>query len=228
MLPLQTSILESVRQMVADVIGFIPSLVGAILILIIGAIIGYLVGGLVRRLVNMIGLDRWASDTPLSDLFDSSDGFSKLVGTVVKYYIYLIAVLAAVDTLGIQILSAWLTEAVSYLPALIGGTLIILVGILVADYVTGHVRQSELAQQTGFGSLIAIGVQVLLYFVVITLGLATMGVDTTILTLLFSTVAATLGLAIAIGVGIALGLGGQDYVAENIDGWLSGVGSEDD
>ena len=227
MIPLQTSIVDSIRQMLADVIGFIPSLIGAILILIVGAIVGYLVGEVVRRIVNTVGLDRWARDTPLSDIFESTDGFSRLVGAVVKYYIYLIAVLAAVDTLGIEILSVWLSDAVSYLPALIGGTLLILLGILVADYVTGHVRRSELARQTGVGSLIAVGVQVVLYFVVITLGLATMGVNTAILTLLFGIVAATLGLAIALGVGIALGLGGKEYVAENIDSWFSGVGSEE-
>jgi hypothetical protein len=32
-----------------------------------------------------------------------------------------------------------------------------------------------------------------------------------------------LGLALAIGVGLAFGLGGQDFVAENIDDWAAAI-----
>ncbi len=40
-----------------------------------------------------------------------------------------------------------------------------------------------------------------------------------------------LALALAIGIGVAVGLGGQDYVAENIDDWVDSAVSatkEDD
>jgi hypothetical protein len=67
-------------------------------------------------------------------------------------------------------------------------------------------------------------VKILIYYITITIALGTIGFEIDPLTSLFTTfMVAFLGalaLALAIGIGVAVGLGGKDYVAENIDGWM--------
>ncbi len=222
-LPLQQSIEDTLRDALNDAIAFTPRLLGALLVLLLGLIIGRILGGVVERLVRASGLDRRVFETRVGVLFDDEHGFSWAVGKITAYYIYLIALLAAADVLGVAVLSEWLDTAVSFLPALIAGLLIIFLGFILADLIAKLIRESPTSRRTGFAPIIATGVQLFLYFVVLTMGLGTMGVDISILLVVLSGFVGALGLALALGVGLAIGLGGKEYVAEHIDGWVSGV-----
>jgi len=214
---------DAVRDVIAEVIAFGPNLLGALLVLLVGLIIGKFVGGIVRRLIRASRLDRYVRNTRVGVLFEADDGFSRTVGKITAYYIYLVALLAATDVLGIALLSQWLDTAVSYLPAIIAGVLIIFLGLILADFIANIIRKSPTSVRTGYGSLLATVVQLFLYFVVITIGLGTMGIDVSILLVLAGAFVGALGLALALGVGLAVGLGGKEYVAENIDRWTSQV-----
>lgn len=218
---LQSRIEDAVRDAIDDAIAFLPRVVGAILVLIIGWIIGRFLGGLVRRLVGVSGIDRRVNETRIGVLFDRPDGFSWAVGKLTSYYVYLIAILAAADVLGVAVLSEWLDTAVSALPAILAGLAIIFLGIIFADYVVGIIRESPTSVRTGMAPIIATIVQLFLYFVVLTIGLGTMGIDTTVLVVLMTGFIGALGLAVALGIGLAIGLGGQDYVAAHAEGWMS-------
>jgi hypothetical protein len=151
---------------------------------------------------------------------------SSAFGKVAAYYIYFLAILAAADALQIPLLSAFIADAAAYLPAFIAGLLIIVVGFIVADFVGDAIERSPSTTGSRVGSLLASGVQIFLYFIVIVIGLDTMQVDVEILYIFAAAFASGLGLALAIGVGIAIGLGGRDYVAENIDDWMDEAGDE--
>jgi len=75
-------------------------------------------------------------------------------------------------------------------------------------------------------------VKVFIYYI-ITLALATAGIEVAVLTTLVTAFVVSFfdAFALALGIGLAVGLGGQDYVAENIDDWVSsakGTVREDD
>lgn len=113
-----------------------------------------------------------------------------------------------------------MNEFAAYLPALAGGLAVLLVGIWLAEKVADIVRESGEGRPVG---LAAVGVKVLIYYLTITIVLGTIGFQVTALTTLFTAFVVAffgaLGLALAIGAGVALGLGGQDFVANNIDDW---------
>lgn len=205
---------------ITGIVLLIPRILGALIILLIGWIIGKVVAKIITRLADAAGLDERTVQTPIGDMMGGSeDAVASAFGKIGAYYIYFLAILAAADVLQIALLSQFITQAVAYLPALIAGILIIVVGFIVADFVGDIIQRSASTTGSDAGSMLASTVQVFLYFIVIVVGLDTMQVDVEILYIFAGALAGGLGLAVAIGLGIAFGLGGRDYVAENIDRW---------
>lgn len=113
----------------------------------------------------------------------------------------------------------------SYLPAFVAGTLIILVGFVLADFLGDATADTETVTDTAYTDWFADGVRFFLYFVAIVIGLDTIGVDVGIPYTFTQTLAIGLAVGFALAIGIAFGWGGKDYVRENIGDWMSS-GSE--
>lgn len=220
---------QFIGDAVSAIILLIPRLLGALIILLIGWFIGRLVAKVIRRLVDAAGLDQRTLETPIGDMLGGTEtAVEGAFGKIGAYYIYFLAILAAADVLNIPLLSQFINEAAAYLPSLIAGLLIIVVGFIVADFVGDMIMRSASTTGSDAGSMLASGVQVFLYFIVIVVGLDTMQVNVEILYIFAGAMAGGLGLAVAIGVGIAIGLGGKEFVAENIDNWAGQASSTAD
>lgn len=215
------------REALGIAIGFLPRLIGALLILLIGWIIGRILGGFVRKLVDTVELDRMVLDTPLGAILGGTEkAVSHAFGTLTRWFVYALAILAAADVLAIAILSQWINTAVSYLPAFVAGLLIIILGFVVADFIGDAIMRTQAATRTRYTSWFATGVQFFLYFVVIVIGLDTMGIDVDILFVFARALSWGFAVALALGAGLAFGLGGKEYVEENIDRWARSGKSE--
>lgn len=208
-------------QLLSELGGYVPVVLGALAVLIVGFVVGRIVGDMVAGVVSDFGVGRYLRETPL-ETFGDEYSFSYLVGKLVTYYVYLLTLLAAADILEIAALSTLLNEFAGYLPALAAGLVVLLVGIWLGE------RAADVVADTGDGRathLAGVGVKLLVYYLTVTIALATVGVDVTVLTNLFSTIVVLsvggLALSLAIGAGLAFGLGGQDFVAENIDDWAA-------
>jgi hypothetical protein len=213
---------EFLEETVAEFIAFLPRLVAALVILLIGWVIGMGVARLVQGLADTVELDRMVLDTPLGRLLGGTErAVSKAFGTVAKWFVYALAILAAADVLAIAVLSEWITRAVSYLPAFIAGLAVIVFGFVVADFIGDAIMRTRAATQTAYTSWFATGTRMFLYFTAIVIGLDTMGVDVGILYVFARAMAWGLAAALAIGVGIAIGWGGHTYVAEHMEQWMS-------
>lgn len=211
---------NQIREAIGVAITFIPRLLGALLILLVGWIVGRILGGIVTRLVDRVELDRMVLETPLGNILGGTErAVSQAFGTITKWFVYALAILAAADVLAIAILSEWINTAVSYLPAFVAGLLVIVIGFVVADFVGDAIERTEAATQTRYTTWFATGAQMFLYFIAIVVGLDTMGIDVGILFVFARALAWGFAAAIAIGVGIAFGLGGKEYVAANMDRW---------
>lgn len=215
------------REALWIAIEFLPRLIGALLILLIGWVIGRAVGGFVTRLADRVQLDQMVLDTPLGAILGGTErAVSRAFGTLARWLVYALAILAAADVLAIAVLSEWINTAVSYLPAFVAGLLVIILGFVVADFIGDAITRTQAATQTRYTRWFASGVQFFLYFVAIVIGLDTMGIDVDILFVFARAISWGVAVALALGVGIAFGLGGKEYVEENIDRWARSGKSE--
>lgn len=217
---LQVDVPPYFTNLLADTVAFVPRLIGALVILLIGWWIGVVVGRVVARAADRVELDRAVLDTPLGSMLGGTErAVSRAFGTVTKWFVFALAVLAAANVLAIPLLSVWIADAVSYLPALVAGLLVILLGFVLADFLGDAIERTRAATETRYTSVFATGVRVFLYFTVIVIGLSTMGIDTAILLTFAQALAWGVAAAVAIGVGGAVAWGGKDFVNENIDRW---------
>jgi small-conductance mechanosensitive channel len=225
---LQTGIESFVNQMLTEITAAAPRIAGAIIILLIGWVVGRILGGVVSRVVDRVEIDRQVLKTPLGGpLGGTENAVSNSMGKVASYFVYALAILGAADALAVELLSAWISDAVSYLPAFVAGALVIILGFVLADFFGDVVAKTESMTETGYTELFADGIRLFLYFIVTVIGLGTMGVDVEILNTFATAVAGGLAIGVALAFGIAVGLGGRDYVSENISSWM-GAGSQVD
>lgn len=213
---------QYLQQLAETVIAALPRIIGALLILLLGWILGRFIGGIVARMADRFGVDRAIQRTPLGDMMGGTEqAISRTFGMIAKWFVYALAILAAADVLAIATLSQWISQAVSYLPAFIGGLLIIMLGFIVADFIGDAMERTRAATEYAYTSIFANAVRMFLYFIAIVIGLETMGVDVGILYTFARALSWGLALGIGLAVAIAFGLGGQDYIRDNIDDWTS-------
>jgi hypothetical protein len=127
-----TDVLENFLNEMASAL---PGVIGAIIIIIVGVIIGWFVGKVVNRVV----------DRTVEKSFDKSDigrtfrtsGFdlSNFVGGVIYAFVVVVAISVAVGFLNLSgDVGMFMTQIASYLPRLLGGILVIVLGIVLVDF----------------------------------------------------------------------------------------------
>src|SRR3989344_3624691 len=136
--PLQTSGLK--------IIDFLPSLIGAIIVLIIGYIVGWLIGHLVKVVLDKVGLDKWMRKAALTKEVGHVN-IPSITGEIVKWLIVIVFLQQAVALVQLGELSDMLSAFVGWLPSLIVAVIILLVGLAVAHYL--GVKVEEHSKQKG-------------------------------------------------------------------------------
>ncbi len=219
---------ESIHDLFIGFVDFLPTLVGVGLLAWLGLFLGRKIGPMVRNAGGRVGLDEIVRETPFGALFPSgSDGVSKTFGALTRYFVVLLGIVLALEwfaqrTSGSTTWQAigWVEEFVVFVPPIVIGLIVLFVGFFLANWATEQVRDSPAADRVGDPAVLAGGTKAFLYFVVLVVGLDTMGVDVTILHTFTQAFAFAAGIAVALAVGIAFGWGGKDFVAENIDDWF--------
>jgi hypothetical protein len=214
------AVMVSVTTALQNFLGFLPALIGAILILILGWIVASLLATLVERGLKALGFERAAQSTGISGFIQRSGSSwtaSAIVAEIVKWFIRLIAIQAAASILGLDQISEIVNAILLWLPNLVVAIAIIVIGALIARFVGGLVRGST--SQMGFSNpdlLGNIAYYAILVFAVIA-AIDQLGIAETAVNTLFIGLVATIVLA----AGLAFGLGGQQTAAQITAGWYA-------
>lgn len=91
--------------------------------------------------------------------------------------------MAVADILAIRVLSDLLNAFASYLPELLGGLVVLLVGIWAAEKVAELIRGSGTGRSISVAAVVA---KVFIYYITITIVLDAIGFDVSVLTNLFN------------------------------------------
>lgn len=219
-------IVNTVTGALTDAVGafveFLPTLVTTLLIVAVGSAIAIGLGRFATQLANYANLDARAANTPLAALFSGRPRLGLIAGTVVKVYGILLALRMATGYIGLNGLNGWLDGVVGYLPQFIAGLAIIGAGFFIANYAGTVAKRSMSGIVQAVVSPILNG---LLYFMVVVVGVDTMGINVQIVYVIGETFSTAVGLGLALALGLAFGLGGKEYVAAHVDEWADGAGS---
>ncbi len=148
-------LLQPVQQMMAKVIGFLPNLFAAALIMLIGWLGARIVQQVVANLLDATGINNFGRRVGLATGL-GIESLSGLAGTLSYAVILILAVIAALESLNFEAISnpasSMLEGALAAVPAILVAAGILLIGYLVARLVARVV--DDVLRQIGFNALL--------------------------------------------------------------------------
>ena len=212
------AVLVSATEALSNFIGFLPALVGALLILALGWAISGFLGRLIESGLKRIGFEHAANQTGINDFVArAGQGWSasQIAGEIVKWFIRLIAIQAAAQILGMDQISQIINAILLWIPNLVVALVIIVVGALIGRVVGGAVRASTSEMGLGNPELLAGAAQYAVIAFAVVAAMGQLGIGETVVNTLFIGIVGAVALAFA----IAFGLGGREVAAEITRGW---------
>jgi hypothetical protein len=198
---------DSIQRGLDNLIGFLPNLIGFLIILAIGYIIARVVKGIVAKVLEKIGTDRALHSGSSGEYVDRyAPGFkpSSAVGTIAFWFLFLGALAIALSQLGIAALDNFIAEIVAYLPNVLAAVLILVVAVALAGVVGSLVART--IGETPSGRVVRAVAPVLIMAIGTFMVLDQLRIAPQIVTI---TYAALLG-GIFLAMALAFGLGGRD------------------
>jgi small-conductance mechanosensitive channel len=204
----------TVKGMFADLsqqaLDYLPSLLAGIALLMLGWLVGRAARALTIRILG--GLDtliRRIASNQVADQIRIRQTSAILLGDLLFWIIVLVFLTAAARQLGLESFSAWLDNLINYLPTLVSGVLIILVGhylsILARDAVHTTALTAGVEQPMILGRL----ARALVLVTALVIGADQLGVNVTLLVVLTAVIlGALLG-----GGALAFSLGARQMVS---------------
>jgi len=184
-------------------IKFFPDLIAVILLLLIGYLFGLVLGTILKSVLQKAGLDRYAEKAALSKAIGKTH-ISFVLGEILKWYVFIIFLQAAVDKIDLGSLSGVLNSFVLWLPDLIFGIVIILFGLVFAHYV--EIKINEYSKVKGMLVLSKI-IKWFILFVIVMTAFRQIGIQVGLIENVFLIIIGALAAGIALALGIGLGLG---------------------
>ena len=203
-------IVRSLQEALSQFFGYLPQLIGAIVILIVGYFVAKILQAVVGRILQGIGFDSWMERAGIKRFFDRAHTRqtpASILGKLVFWFVFIIAIVMATDALGIRQVSAVFSQLIAYIPNIIAAILILILASLLANFVAGLVRGATGMDVLGTVAQVAI----IVYAVFAALTQLGIAVQLTAPTFLI-----VLG-AIALAAAIAFGFGAQGVARDIVE-----------
>jgi hypothetical protein len=202
---------DSIQQGLDSLLGFIPNILGFLVILAIGYVIAKVVKGIVARLLEKVGLDRTLHSSDAGKYVERvSPGASpaRLIGSVAFWFIFLFAISAAIGALKIPALSTFIAQVQAFLPNIIVALLIFVIAAALAGAVGAAAHR--LMGDTPTGKMVRAIAPALIMAIALFMVLDQLRIAPQIVTITYAGLIGMLALAGA----LAFGLGGRDLAAQ--------------
>jgi len=196
----------------------IPRIIGFAVVLIVGWVISSLLARGMEALLHAVRFNDLARRSGFAGFVQKmgvKDDSSGVIASIVKWFVRLITLVVAFDTLGLPAVSGVLQQLLLWLPNLVVALVVLVIGGLAANALSTLVRGAS--AEAGFTNpdMLATVTRVAVWGFTIVVAINQLGIATTLInTLLVGIVG-----AFTIAFGLAFGLGGRDRAAQLLDGW---------
>lgn len=206
-------VMDPVQAMLSRIAGFLPTLIGVLIILIVGWIIAGLLKNLVVRVLKLIQLDTASEKSGLADVLRRGgirQTLSELIGVLIYWLVMLLVFMTALNALGMTVAASLLDKVILYIPNVIAAMFILSLGIFFSSMVGTIVRTASsnagISQAKFLGQL----TQTVIMIFAAMITLEQLNIASSILNLAINIILASIGLALA----IAVGLGSKDIAGK--------------
>ena len=214
-----TTAAETVQAMFIRVGEAIPRVAVAILIFVIGWLLARSAKWAVIKALKVVSFDDLAEKLQINDFLRRGEvkvHLSELVGVFLYWLIVLAFLLSTLDLLGMTVAAELLERVLAYVPQVIAGILVLILGLFFATLISGVVQTA--AANAGVGQAKALGqitrMVVILFATVVALEKF---LSSTIIQTTFNTVV----MAFAFGAALAFGLGCKDLAGKAVQDFVN-------
>lgn len=195
----------------------LAQLILAIIIFIAGWVVGSVLGEVVSKIFKAVRLDSILESAGAKGLLEKA-GFNlntgAFIGGLVKWFIIIVFLVAALDILKLEAVNAFLTNVVlGYIPQVIVATLILVVAAVLADLAQKVLSGGARALDSKHAGLVGGIARWAIWIVAILAALNQLGIAGPMMQTLFTGLVAML----AIAGGLAFGLGGKEAASNYIE-----------
>ncbi len=133
-----TEFLDKLKEKLFEMSSVVPNIITALLIFLVGLIIARVVRRVIRKMLAKTGIDKLADRLNDIDMMSSSNIKivpSTLFSQIIYYILVLVSLMAAVEALGMEAVSDLMTNIINYLPKALSAFIVLIIGLLVADFI---------------------------------------------------------------------------------------------
>jgi len=211
-----SSIIGSLAKTWETFLAYVPNILAALVIMIIGVLIAATFGKIVTKVFDKLYVDALLKKTGIFDLMEKGGikiYISVFLGELVKWFILIVFFITAFDILNLEQITDFLNKVLLYIPNVVVAVVIMLVGAIVAYFLSNIVKTTVHAAKIGPAKFLA---GLTYYSIVIFAAMAALiqlGIAKDLVQTLFTGFVAM----VAIAGGLAFGLGGKELGKEILD-----------
>ena len=206
------SITQPASEMLNKLLAAIPNIIGAGIILAVTYFVAKFVISMLTSVLDGVNVNGLPQKLGLTGMFNDSFTPTKLIGNVIMFFAMLTAATAAVNTLGIDIISTIFAKVLEFGGGILVGGVILLVGYFLSTLAYNKLSQYGSAGLASIARFAILGL-------VLAMGLRAMGLADNIVNMAFGF---TLG-AVAIAAALAFGLGGREAAKTLANSWAAKI-----
>jgi hypothetical protein len=186
----------------------------AIFILVIGYLIGALVGRIIKKAIEKTQVHAWIEKTGRVNSLGGVQP-SALIGSLAKWWIFSLSMLLAADYINLHEVSQFLNGVAIWIPQLLAGILIVLAGLIIADFVVEVISKAKKLKGVKIVSSI-VRAFIIIAFVIEALDV--IGIKITIAEYSWYIILSGVVLALSLAIGIGFGLAFKDKAGRILEG----------
>lgn len=210
------SILDALVTVWDSLVGYIPNIIAALVILIIGIIIVKAIAKIVEKVISSLKVNGLVRKIDLVRKMERGDKkilISEVLAWLVKWFLYIALLVAISEILNLGQFTIFLNSIALYMPNVIIAALIIVVGLVLGDFIDGIIVQVLKGTKARLAPLVGAVAKWAIFIFAALAALIQLNVAVSLIQTLFTAVV----VMIALAAGLAFGLGGRDAARDFIE-----------
>ncbi|MCJ7566878.1 MAG: mechanosensitive ion channel [Anaerolineales bacterium] len=199
-------------EMLTILLTALPAIFGAMLLIVVAYMVARFVSNFVTNVLSGVGFDKVLTYIGLGDVAGETTP-SQIIGYLTTIAIMLFAIIEAANLLGFNILAVLISEFIVAAGGVLLAVLIFGLGLYLAGLVDRVIRDAGVK----YASVLAPAARIAIIVFSGALALRETGIAQDIVTMTFTIVLGTIGVAAA----LAFGLGSREIAAKELENWIT-------
>lgn len=210
------SLNSTFTNMWENLIGFLPNLIGALIVLALGFLVAALFHKLAEKILNLLKIKELFDKFRITAMFEKAGhkfSIVSLLASVIYWLVIIVFITVSIEMLGLTQISDFLRSVVFYLPNVIVAIAILVIGTLIGNFVENLIHNTTHAVKVGSAAFLGRLTKWVIMIFSILAALNQLNIAQNLIAILFQGIVVMLALA----GGLAFGLGGKDYAKEILE-----------